>query len=601
MNSIPFEQVTLRRGLLAEKERLSRRKTIPAVYRQFSLSGRIGAFAFNWKEGKPKQPHFFWDSDVAKWIEGAAYSMRLQPSAALEKKIDALVANIEKNQRADGYFNIYYTVCEPGKEWTDRNRHELYCAGHLLEGAIAYFETTGKRQFLSCMEKYMAYIRDVFMVKQSAAFVTPGHQEIELALLRLYRLTKDENALELARFFIEQRSNNDKDKDIGFGKIYAQDDHPVREMREAKGHAVRALYYYCAVADLAAETDDPALLETCRSIFHDIVTHKMYITGGLGFPHGEAFSEPDYLPNDISYCETCASIAMVYFCARMLNIEKKSCYADVIERELYNGVISGSSLSGDAFFYENPLGIHQKARAAAGRVVRYSAITERVENFSCSCCPPNLCRFLPSLGSLVYSRDGGDLYVHQYADSCYEGDGMRLSLATAYPMNGEITVKAEGVSRLLLRIPDWCEETFTLDAPYTVENGYAVIAQPAGEVHLSLPMRPVLMAARASVADCAGRVAVMRGPIVYCAEEVDNGADLDALYLSSHFRARVRREPAFGSLPVLLTSGYRRRASEALYERAELAEFDETEIRLIPYACFANRGPSDMLVWLNVK
>ena len=191
--------------------------------------------------------------------------------------------------------------------------------------------------------------------------------------------------------------------------------------------------------------------------------------------------------------------------------------------------------------------------------------------------------------------------MHQYADSCYEGDGMRLSLATAYPMNGEITVKAEGVSRLLLRIPDWCEETFTLDAPYTVENGYAVIAQPAGEVHLSLPMRPVLMAARASVADCAGRVAVMRGPIVYCAEEVDNGADLDALYLSSHFRARVRREPAFGSLPVLLTSGYRRRASEALYERAELAEFDETEIRLIPYACFANRGPSDMLVWLNVK
>ena len=601
MKSIGFEHVTLRRGLLAEKERLSRRKTIPAVYHQFDLSGRNAAFSFTWKEGKPKQPHFFWDSDVAKWMEGAAYSIRRQPSVTLERKIDALVEKIEKNQREDGYFNIFHTVCEPGTEWTDRNHHELYCAGHLLEGAIAYFETTGKRQFLSCMEKYMAYIRDVFMVKQSAAFVTPGHQEIELALMRLYRLTKDASALELARFFIEQRGNNDKDTDIGFGKLYAQDDYPVREMREAKGHAVRALYYYSAVADLAAETGDPALLETCRAIFKDIVTHKMYITGGLGFPHGEAFSLPDYLPSDISYCETCASIAMVYFCARMQNIEKKSCYADVIERELYNGILSGLSLSGDAFFYENPLGIHKKARDAAGRVVRYSAITERVENFSCSCCPPNLCRFLPSMAALLYSVDGGDLYVHQYADSEATLDGMTVSQQTAYPMTGDITIKAEGVSRLLLRIPDWCEESFTLDAPYTIENGYAVIENPMGVIHLSFQMKPVLLAARAGVADCEGRVAVARGPIVYCAEEVDNGADLDALYLSRRFRARVRREPAFGSMPVLLTTGYRRRASASLYERAELAEFDETEIRLIPYACFANRGPSDMLVWMNAR
>lgn len=601
MNSIPFAQVTLRRGLLAEKERLARRKTIPAVYQQFTKSGRIGAFAFRWKEGKPQMPHYFWDSDVAKWIEGAAYAIEKQPSAALEKKIDALVDNIEKNQREDGYFNIYHTVCEPGTEWTDRGHHELYCAGHLLEGAIAYFHATGKRQFLSCMEKYVAHIYDRFVVKQDTAFVTPGHQEIELALLRLYRLTKDETALSLARFFIEQRGNNSKDHNIFAGADYAQDDHPVREMREAKGHAVRALYYYSAVADLAAETDDPALLETCRAIFTDIVKHKMYITGGLGLPHGEAFGEPNYLPNDISYCETCASISMVYFAARMMNIEKKSCYADIIERELYNGVIAGISLSGDSFFYENLLGIHKKARASAGSTVRYSAITERVADFSCSCCPPNLCRFLTSLGALVYSRDGDDLYVQQYADSSYAEDGMTISLQTAFPANGEITIKAEGVKRLFLRIPDWCEGTFSLNQSYTLQNGYAVIEAPQGEVHLSLPMKPTLLAARADVADCAGRVAVMRGPVVYCAEEVDNGADLDALYLSSHFKARVRKENAFGCLPILLTNGYRRRMSDALYERADLAVFEETEIRLIPYACYANRGPSDMLVWMNVK
>lgn len=601
MRSISFEKVTLRRGHLAEKEKLARRATIPAVYKQFCDSGRVGAFKCDWKEGKEPKPHYFWDSDVAKWIEGAANVLIRYPSKSLEAKVERIIDDIERNQREDGYFNIYHMIVAPGTEWTERNHHELYCAGHLLEGAIAYYEATGKRRFLSLMEKYIDYIYRIFVVEKSAQFVTPGHQEIELALVRLWRATGSERALELAKFFVENRGVADEPMIGNKGYMYAQDDHPVREMREAKGHAVRALYYYCAVADLAAVTGDAALLETCRAIYHDIVTHKMYVTGGLGFPYGEAFSEePDFLPNDTAYTETCAAIAMVMFCARMQNIEKKSCYADVIELELYNGMISGISLSGDAFFYENPLEINRKQRRAAFNVIRQTKIIERVEDFSCSCCPPNICRFLTSLGSLVYSVDGGDLYVNQFADSDAELDGISVSTRTAYPTNGKIAITAKGAARVFIRIPAWCKK-FTLNLPYTIENGYAVIENNGTEILLDLEIKPRLLTARSTVANCEGRVAVARGPIVYCIEEVDNGACLDAIYLSRRFTARLRKESEFGSLPVLLTNGYRRAAADALYAEEAESSYEKTEIKLIPYACFANRGESDMLVWMNVR
>ena len=383
MQLIPHSRVTLTGGYLAEKQALNRRVTLQAVYDRFYETGRITAFGHGYPDADPIRPHFFWDSDVAKWMEGAAYVLAHEPDPALEAKVDAIIDDIAAHQHADGYFNIYFTVVEPDKRWSNRDWHELYCAGHLMEAAVAYAEATGKTKFLSCMEKYADYIAKIFMEEQSAAFHTPGHEEIELALVRLYRHTGKKQYLDLAAYFINTRGVAEEQ-----GKNnYNQSHLPVREQDSAEGHAVRAMYLYTGMAYLAAETGDEALIAACKKLWADATEQKMYITGGLGSTYiGEAFTTPFDLPPDQAYTETCAGIALCFFANGMLALENHAAYADVIERALYNGVLSGLSHRGDEFFYENPLEVNLSERFVSVWGARRFPAHRRVACFACSCC-----------------------------------------------------------------------------------------------------------------------------------------------------------------------------------------------------------------------
>ena len=602
MKDVAFYNTNITGGFWKMMQEKNRTVTMDAVYNRFDDTGRIKAFNFEWKEGMDQRPHIFWDSDVAKWMEGAAYVLAKHPDAELERKVESLIDNIIKNQWEDGYFNIYYTVVQPESRFTDRNRHELYCAGHLMEAAVAYYQATGRDRFLKAMEKYADLIYRIFVEEQSAGFVTPGHEEIELALIRMYRCTKNSKLLELAKFFLNQRGNN-PDKDVweycGISK-YSQSNAPIRELVDAEGHSVRAMYLYAAMADLAKETDDVQLLEACRRLFVDTVDRKMYITGGIGSTSiGEAFTVPYDLPPKSAYTETCAAIGLIFFSQRMLEIEHKSVYADVIERVMYNGMISGISLDGKAFFYENPLEIslrdHVK-NTSTDKKERYP-ITQRKEVFGCSCCPPNINRVFSSMERYVYHCNGDAVYVDQFMESEWQLEGRRISQKTAYPQNGVIALDFEGVSKAAIRIPAWCD-AFTLNVPYTVSDGYAWVDDPS-HVELCLDMKAECYTAHQEVDDCAGKVAVMMGPVVYCAERVDNPYNLHRLFLAKDLRAETTFCSACG-LNKLTVDGWLRSASSALYAKNG-DSFAPIRITLIPYYAFANRGESDMSVWLHQR
>lgn len=590
MKHFTYREVKLKGGFAASKEKLNRTVTINAVYDRFKETGRIDAFRF-----ENPGVHIFWDSDVAKWIEGAAYIIAEYPNEALEAKIEELIDCIEKNQGEDGYFNIYYTVKDPDGRWKKRNDHELYCAGHLFEAAVAYAEATGKERFLRCMEKYADYIYQVFVEEDSAAFSTPGHEEIELALVRMYRYTGKKKYLDLAAHFINKRGLSDKDDCFDYNQTHL----PVREQTEAKGHSVRAVYLYSAMADLALELGDESLEKACRALYQNIVNKKMYITGGIGsMAHGETFSNAYDLPNAEAYTETCAGIGLMFFCQRMLRLENNATYADTIERVFYNGLLSGLSLGGDEFFYENPLEITLSEHFETMYGKRRFPPTTRRKSFSCSCCPPNINRLLPKLSEYVYGIDGNTLYINQFANALLEADGIRCEMQTEYPANGKITLKADGVSRIAIRIPAWCE-SYTLDKAHDMQNGYAVFTND-GTATLTLDMTPFAIRANTKVRKDRGRLCVEAGPIVYCAESIDNGEDLHALAIPADFTYRMRYDESYG-LNVLAIDGYRYEdRTDSLYTRArtDTPIIKPTVIKMIPYACFANRGECDMLTWL---
>ena len=591
MKHFDFGSVTLDNGYLFSKQELNRKVTIDAVYDRFSETGRIGAFAHGYPDTDPIRPHFFWDSDVAKWIEGAAYSLKKHPDPALESKVDAIISDVVKNQHEDGYFNIYFTVVDPENRWKNRDWHELYCAGHLMEAAIAYHDATGKRTLLDCMEKYADHIEKVFVTDRSAEFLTPGHEEIEIALIKMYRHTKNEKYLRLAAFFINKRGTEEDVRRSDYNQSHL----PVRQQTYAVGHAVRAVYLYTSMALLAAETKDSELVSACKTLWDDIVNGKMYVTGGIGSTCiGEAFTSPYDLPNDQAYTETCAGIGLAFFAQAMLCLENNSAYADVIERALYNGILSGLSLDGKEFFYENPLEINRAEYFKSTYGERRFPAQRRVECFGCSCCPPNINRLLASLGNYIYGEENGTLYVNQYACATLDCDGIKAKMKTDYPNNGAISVSAEGVSRIALRIPSWCQ-SFTLNVPYVMEKGYAV-TEITENIELTLDMTPKTVWADPCVLRDMSRVAVMRGPVVYCAEGIDN---IDtALHTYVLPDAPEFEEIADRSGLPALTIKCKRLVSDggALY-RHERPKAVDTVLKLIPYSSFANREPSDMRVW----
>lgn len=600
MNSVGFKNVDLKSGFLYDKQQLNKNVTIDTVYKRFKETGRIDAFKCDWKEGMENKPHVFWDSDVAKWMEGAAYILQKEENAELEEKVESIIYNIEKNQHDDGYFNIYFTVCEPDKRYTDRDMHELYCAGHLFEAAVAYYEATGKDRFLKMMEKYADYIYKVFVEDKSASFTTPGHEEIELALVRMYRTTGKKKYLELAAFFINNRGLTEEHSKgtvcVQFKDTNTQVHLPIREQLTAEGHSVRACYLYSALADFAYETDDKELYNNCKAIFEDIVTKKMYITGGIGSNRfGEAFSIPYDLKNERAYAETCAAISLMFFAQRMMRFENDAKYAELIERILYNGMISGLSLSGDAFFYENPLEINLANHEIDGQ--QYG-ITTRAKVFQCSCCPPNLNRVLASIGDYVYGCEDKTVFVNQFVGSEAVIGDMRIAQDANYPKSNVIKIKTENVDKLCVRIPKWCD-AFEINAAYKKENGYAVITNPDKEIVITFEMTPFLVQSNVEVSENGGKVAVCFGPYVCAAEAVDNVENLHSIYIDKNLNADVEYSDDMCGY-TLKVKAYRKITGDSLYSRYS-EDFEDYTLKMIPYASFANRGDSNMLVWFNVK
>ena len=453
------------------------------------------------------------------------------------------------------------------------------------------------------MERCVDCVYRIFLVENSASFLTPGHEEIEIALLRLYRVTGNDKYLELGKFFLDQRGNNGKDGEVWrrTRRCYEQSHVPIRQMDSAEGHSVRAMYLYTAMADLAGETGNEELKEACLRLFRDITQRKMYITGGVGSTYlGEAFTVAYDLPSEHAYTETCAAIGLMLFSQKMLELLGDSVYADTVERVMYNGMLSGLSLDGEAFFYENPLevNIRNHHKNSSTEDVEPLPITQRKKIFDCSCCPPNINRILASMERFVCRAEGDNCYVDQYVSSVTGADGARIRISTRYPAKGEIHIQAEGVKRLALRIPGWCRE-FTISAPYTMEKGYAVIEEPA-EVTLILTMTPTLYEACAEVTDSAGKAALMLGPVVYCAEAIDNGnVNLHRLAFDRKLNAQLSYAPEYG-MNIISVDGWRREVSDDLYRPLEDAVVP-ARIRLIPYYGFANRTETDMLVWMRYR
>ena len=562
----------------------------------------------------------FQDTDFTKWVEAVAYSLTQHPDPELEKTADEAIEAVCAAQREDGYLDTYYLINDQDMIFTNlKDNHELYCFGHLTEGAVAYYQATGKDRLLKAAERFADFIASKLGHGEGKKAGYPGHEIAEMALMRLYDLTGEQKYLDLAKYFIDERGTKPYYYDIERGLTcpegeerysYNQANRPVRQQDEVQGHSVRAVYLYSGMADVARATQDESLLKACETLWNNMVHQKMYVTGGIGATHiGEAFSFNYDLPNDTAYAETCASIGLVFFARRMLEIQAKAEYADVMELALYNGVLSGMALDGKSFFYENPLSIdllNRRIKYWRGNEVRLP-ITQRIEVFDCSCCPPNVTRFVESIGKYIYSYDSDTVYVHQFMESdtdvAINGGTAHISQSTDYPSDGSVTIRVSGApAKLAVRIPSWCRDCSAgaeRAENLGISGGYLFFdCEDGAKIELDFDMSPVIISADPSVHEDSGKVAVMRGPVVYCAEGVDNG-DIFSLAVSPELNA----EPVdlgFG-IPALDVDGTRKLGAGALYAPADEIKYEPTRIRLIPYFAFANRGESDMRVWMNIK
>lgn len=599
MKNVSYRNVNITGGFWKTRQDINANVTAQQVYDRFVETYRFDALNCRPEGERDYTPHVFWDSDVAKWIEGVACMLEKNQGKDLYALARAAIDTVLKNQTSEGYFNSHFQVVEPENRFTNRDRHELYCAGHWMEAAVAWFQATGEKDFLDAICRYADYIYDVFYVQQWPNYATSGHPEIELALVRLWDATGCDKYRDLCWFFLAKRGGNEKDYNVkpGFNIYYAQDQLPLAEQRTAEGHCVRAMYIYCAMAD-AVSRGQAQYAEAIDALFDDVLDHKMYITGGIGSNKlGESFATPYYLPNDEAYTETCAAISLAMFALRLQKLKTDSRYGDIVERIIYNGMLSGVGLEGKTFFYTNPLEIDPEFYQVntSTDTKRWRPVMQRPAVFNCSCCPPNVVRFVASLGDYLYSTDGDTLFVHQFMESEAEVDGAQVTQTTNYPLDGAVTVKAEG-KQIAIRIPGWCR-SFTASAPYTMKNGYARFE--ASEVTVNFDMPVTLVEADTRVQNNAGRVAVTRGPVVYCLEAVDNGKQLRSVRIDHTAQFAVEGSDTFG-LPVLTVTGEKKKQGQGLYQ-IYCPDYEEKKLTFIPYFAFANRGISEMLVWVAVK
>ncbi|HET7838158.1 MAG TPA: beta-L-arabinofuranosidase domain-containing protein [Rectinemataceae bacterium] len=573
----------------------------------------------------------FQDSDLAKWLEAVAHSLAWHPDPALEALADGAIELVGRAQGADGYLNTYFTIAVPELRWkNERDGHELYVSGHFIEAAVAYYRATGKRALLDIMMRNADHIDSVFGPEEGKKHGYPGHQVIEMALVQLHEATGEERYLRLAQYFIDERGKQPNFFDLEaeargeagdrgkFGSRvyeYTQSHLPVREQRVATGHAVRAVYMYAAMADLARISGDEGLASACRALWADLTRRQMFITGGIGQQEDwEGFSRDWDLPNDMTYNETCASVGLVFWAKRMSELELKGDYYDVAERALYNGALAGMSLDGKKYFYANLL--ESVPEVMVGRRDPDYAATTRRPWFACACCPPNLARLIASLSGYILSADDAGVAVQLYigCEAELECGGARLGLRIegSLPWSGgvRIALDAERPSRfaLRLRIPGWCSgATARLGgAPLEgrLEDGYLVIDREwrRGDlVELELPMPIQRIRANPLVRADAGRVALTRGPLVYCFEEADNGAGLWNLTIPKDARLEAAEEPGLLGGVVTLSLEGRRRVGDwgdELY-RSEEALTRGVRLRAVPYFVWDNRGENEMSVWLR--
>lgn len=609
IKNLSFENVTFDGGFWKQRYDLNRLQSLQSVYKRFEESGRFDALRFNYKEGK-SYPHIFYDSDVAKWIEAVGYLIIKNGGYDKEQKvIDDLVDDMAKNQLENGYLNSHFIQIEPQNIFKRRGDHELYCAGHLIEAAITYDKATGKGKFFDVMLKYVDCIERAFLTEKTASFRTCGHEEIELALLRLYDYTCNKKYLDLALFFINERGKtgengmNKEDTVAIFNSVYDQSNVPVRELKSAEGHAVRATYLYVAMCEAYLKTGDESLKRACLRLFDDITTKKMYVTGGIGSSSaGEAFTVPFDLPNLEAYTESCAALGLQLFALSLQKTAIDHRFGDVIERIMYNNMLSSTSLDGKAFFYENPLEIDLnevgKDNYLDEKNQKHYPLRHRVEVFDCSCCPPNLNRLFARVGDFFFSETKDVLVVNQYACLTLKCDRATIKEETDYPYSGVVKFKVEkcDYQKILLRIPEWCDDFTLVGADFKTIDGYIEIKGFSDEFTVDFGMKPYFVEANPRVrADC-GKVALLYGPTVYCIEGLDNDYELNALSVSIGGKIEKAFSPGYAA-PDFFAEGYCYLPFDGLYRKAKRLKKPVT-IRLRPYWTFANREECDMLVWI---
>ena len=562
----------------------------------------------------------FQDSDAAKWLEAVGYSLAIYPDEDLEKTADEVIDIIAEAQDSDGYLNTYYTIKDKDKRWTNiLEGHELYCSGHMIEAAIAYYEGTGKDKLLKVMEKNAEHIYDVFIEGGHEGY--PGHPEIELALLRLYDTTKNEKCLKLAKHFIDIRGVDphyyEKERQRrqwtvwgGDGKNhhYQQSYAPVRQQKNADGHSVRAVYLYTAMADLAAKTDDKELYEACKNLYHSITQKRMYVTGGIGSTcHGEAFTVDYNLPSDTVYAETCASIGLMFFMSKMLQNEIKGEYADIMELAFYNTVLAGMQKDGKRFFYVNPLEVIPGITGEA--VTHRHALTKRPKWYACACCPPNVARLISSFGKYAYTENEDTAFCHMFASGEVTFEmGLKFRCDTKYPYDPEINFAIEKGGNLAVRIPGYVGKeyavfinNFPTDAPY--KDGYIYLKVKDGDnIKIRLDDKINVIYPSAKIPDLSGTVALSRGPLIYCFEGVDNDGRVLDLRLDpdADFRTVAVCDDILGETVMIEAEGVRVEDKGGLYSFAK-PEAKSVTLRAVPYYLWGNRGENEMRVWIPEK
>lgn len=606
LSPVSWRNVRMEDGFWGNWTKLNKEVVLEHQYEMIEETGRLDNFrkAAGKKSGQ-FEGLFFNDSDVYKWLEAASYSLGSYPDKDLEEKVDNTIRKVKDAQEEDGYLNTYFSL-QGEKRFSDLPRkHELYCAGHLIEAAVAHHLATGKKSLLNIATRFADLICSTFGPEKKEG--APGHEEIELALVKLYQLTRNSSYLDRAKFFIDERG-----KGLAGGDEYRQDHAPFIEQKEIVGHAVRATYLTSGAADVYRQIGGKAYMGTLTRLWENMSTGKMYVTGGIGSRYeGEAFGKNYELPNDRAYAETCAAIGSILWNHRMLQLTRDAKYADVMEKILYNGFLSGLSLDGREYFYPNPL--------------RSDGSHRRTSWFTCACCPPNLARVLASLGGYFYSTSEDGIWTHLYGQGRVEvtlpGDRrVTLQQRTSYPWEGEVhmtvSISQRSLFTLLLRIPGWCEDAKVLvnGKPFPGEvrpSSYFPVNrtwESGDEVELIFPMPVRYLQAHPHTHNTA-RVALSRGPLIYCVEGEDHpGVDIFNILIcpDAGFTPRFRPELLRG-LTVLEGEALVRDISDwegKLYRTCRKDERKNTEpvnLTAIPYFAWANRNPGKMQVWIPVR